>query len=89
MCGTAAAEKRVVKVHNVDEWPGHIACDTASRSELVVPILNDGYVVAIIDVDCAAVGGFDEDDEKGLGALADILGSACDWASEEGKGRHV
>ena len=85
VCGTAAAEKRIVNVHNVDKWPGHIACDTASESELVVPILVGEHVVAIIDVDCTAIGGFDKDDEIGLGMLAEVLGGACDWAWDGGK----
>ena len=79
VCGTAAAEKRIVRVRDVDEWPGHIACDTATRSEVVVPIIVRGEVVALIDVDCAAIGGFDEEDESRLESLAKTLGASCDW----------
>lgn len=54
VCGTAAAEKRTVRVDDVDAWPGHIACDEDSKSEVVVPIEVGGVVVAVIDIDCAA-----------------------------------
>lgn len=62
------------------EFSGHIACDGESRSEIVVPVLGrEGEVVAIMDVDCGVVGGFDEVDEEGLGRLAELLGESCDW----------
>lgn len=96
VCGTAAATQETQLVHDVDAFPGHIACDGASRSEIVVPILvedlevqggEDGgaeikkkkKVVAIIDIDCAVVGGFDEVDRKYLEELAELLGQGCDW----------
>ncbi|KAL2051349.1 hypothetical protein ABVK25_008401 [Lepraria finkii] len=79
VCGTAAAEKRTVRVEDVSEFPGHIACDEGSRSEIVVPLLVGGEVVAIIDIDCAVIGGFDEIDEEGLGKLAELLAASCDW----------
>ncbi|KAK0516112.1 hypothetical protein JMJ35_002146 [Cladonia borealis] len=81
VCGTAAAKKRTVRVHDVHEFPGHIACDERSRSEIVVPILRHWKVVAIIDIDCAEVGGFDEVDEEYLGRLSNLLSKSCDWAS--------
>lgn len=79
VCGTAAANRQTQLVKNVDEFPGHIACDAASKSEIVVPILQDGRVVAIIDVDCAKVDGFDEEDKKYLEELADIISKSCDF----------
>lgn len=79
VCGTAAAEKRTIRVDDVDQWPGHIACDGDSKSEVVVPIVVEGTVVAVIDVDCAAENGFDEVDEEGLGKLATLIGKSCDW----------
>lgn len=77
-------------VPDVEKFPGHIACDGASRSEIVVPITIDvlsteggGHVekkvVAIIDVDCAVADGFDETDRRLLEELAGLLGQACDW----------
>ncbi|KAI4198568.1 MAG: hypothetical protein LQ346_002721 [Caloplaca aetnensis] len=77
VCGTAAAEMRTVRVDDVDEFPGHIACDANSKSEIVVPIVVRGHspsgseegdvVVAVIDIDCSTENGFDETDEEGLG----------------------
>lgn len=64
---------------DVEEFPGHIACDGDSKSEIVVPVVVEGKVVAIIDVDCAELNGFDEVDRKFLEKLAELLGVACDW----------
>ncbi|KPI43601.1 Free methionine-R-sulfoxide [Cyphellophora attinorum] len=79
VCGTAAQDKKTVLVKDVEEFPGHIACDGDSKSEIVVPVLVDGRVVAVIDIDCAEVGGFDEDDKEGLERLAELLAKSCDW----------
>ncbi|GAB0133274.1 hypothetical protein EsDP_00001686 [Epichloe bromicola] len=83
VCGAAAASQETQLVANVDKFPGHIACDGDSKSEIVVPILaeKDGEkkVVAIIDVDCAVENGFDELDRKYLEELASLLGKSCDW----------
>ncbi|KAE9961441.1 hypothetical protein BLS_002089 [Venturia inaequalis] len=79
VCGTAAEEKKTQLVRDVDQFPGHIACDESSRSEIVVPIIQNGKVVAIIDVDCAELHGFDEVDQKYLEELADILADTCDF----------
>lgn len=79
VCGTAAAEKRTLRVADVEQWPDHIACDAESRSEIVVPIVTGGEVVAIMDIDCAEVDGFDEDDAEGLTMLADLIAQSCDW----------
>ncbi|KAK3301241.1 uncharacterized protein B0H64DRAFT_471194 [Chaetomium fimeti] len=86
VCGAAAATGSTQVVSDVREFPGHIACDAASRSEVVVPItVADGKeggrkkVVGIIDVDCEAVGGFDEVDRVWLERLAGLIAEACDW----------
>lgn len=85
VCGTAAATATTQLVQDVDLFPGHIACDGDSKSEIVVPILSgDGgagtqKVVAIIDVDCAALNGFDEVDKKYLERLAALISKSCDW----------
>lgn len=63
----------------MEKFPGHIACDGDSKSEIVVPIVVDGKVVAIIDIDCAVENGFDEVDRKYLEQLADFIGKSCDW----------
>jgi putative methionine-R-sulfoxide reductase with GAF domain len=80
VCGTAAQSRETVLLKDVDLFPGHIACDSESQSEVVVPIvLEDGRVVGVIDVDCARKGGFDQDDRDGLEAVARLLAKACDW----------
>ena len=67
VCGTAAAERRSVIVPDVREFPGHIACDARSLSEIVVPVFDSGGdVIAVLDVDSDAVGTFDADDRVGL-----------------------
>ena len=80
VCGTAAAEGKAVLVEDVEKWPGHIACDAESRSEVVVPIRDgNGRVVGVVDVDCGVVGGFDEVDVRWLEELVRVLGEGCDW----------
>ncbi|KHN96935.1 GAF domain nucleotide-binding protein [Metarhizium album ARSEF 1941] len=85
VCGAAAATQKTQLIADVDQFPGHIACDGDSKSEIVVPILADTdgsgvkKVVAIIDVDCTVENGFDDLDRKYLGDLADLLGKSCDW----------
>lgn len=79
VCGTAAATQKTVVVPDVEKFPGHIACDADSRSEIVVPILVRGETVAIIDIDCALPSGFDDEDKKYLEELAEILAESCDW----------
>lgn len=66
-------------MNDVEEFPGHIACDGDSRSEIVVPIIVEEKVAAIIDIDCKVKNGFDEVDKLWLERLAELLGSACDW----------
>lgn len=73
VCGTAAAEGRSVVVADVNAFPGHIACDTASRSELVVPLLAEGRVIGVLDLDSPTPGRFDEGDRAGCEVLAAIL----------------
>ncbi|SMQ46958.1 unnamed protein product [Zymoseptoria tritici ST99CH_3D7] len=73
------SKARSLLVPDVERFPGHIACDGASKSEIVVPIVKDGKVVAIIDIDCAVENGFDEEDQLKLEELADVLGQGCDW----------
>lgn len=67
VCGTAAAERRAVIVEDVNVFPGHIACDARSRSEIVIPVLGAaGELIAVMDVDSEEVGAFDDDDRAGL-----------------------
>lgn len=73
VCGTAAATRETQLVDNVHAFPGHIACDAASASELVVPIVRDGKLVAVLDLDSPSVARFDAEDAAGCEALARIL----------------
>jgi L-methionine (R)-S-oxide reductase len=66
-------------VPDVEAFPGHIACDGASQSEIVVPVEVNGKVVGIIDIDCAVKNGFDVVDQNALMELAKLLGRCCDW----------
>lgn len=70
VCGTAVARRQSVVVADVHAFPGHIACDAASRSELVVPLLRDNAVVGVIDLDSPEPARFDEDDREGIEAVA-------------------
>lgn len=72
VCGAAVAERRSVLVDDVHAFPGHIACDAASRSELVVPLIRDGAVIGVIDLDSPRPGRFDADDQAGVEAMAAI-----------------
>lgn len=69
VCGTAAKTLQTVRVEDVDEFPGHIACDAASRSELVVPLLIDGRLLGVLDIDSPTVGRFSAEDEAGIEKL--------------------
>ena len=73
VCGTAAAKGQSQLVADVFSFPGHIACDADSRSELVVPIERDGAVIAVIDLDAPRAGRFDQADRTGIEALARVL----------------
>ena len=70
VCGTAWAEDRLQLVEDVHEFPGHIACDSASNSEIVVPLHKDGKVVAVLDIDSPTVGRFTREDADGLAMIA-------------------
>ena len=73
VCGTAAAEDRTQLVYDVHQFPGHIACDSASNSEIVVPIHGDGRIVGVLDIDSPLVGRFTEEDRVGLEAFVRVL----------------
>ncbi|WP_454828682.1 GAF domain-containing protein [Pseudoxanthomonas wuyuanensis] len=70
VCGAAARTRQTQRVEDVEAFPGHIACDAASRSELVVPLVKDGQLVGVFDLDSPRVGRFDQDDQHGLEAIA-------------------
>ena len=73
VCGTAVAEDRTQLVYDVHQFPGHIACDSASNSEIVVPIRAEGRGVGVLDIDSPLVGRFTEEDRTGLEEFVRIL----------------
>ena len=73
VCGTGASKCETVIVPNVHEFPGHIACDSASNSEIVVPLMKDSRLIGVLDLDSPSIGRFDADDADGLQKLARIL----------------
>ena len=80
VCGTAAARRETVVVPDVQRFPGHIACDPASRSEIVVPILENGVLRGVLDVDAPEPERFDDEDRAGLEAFAAALVPRVAWA---------
>ncbi len=80
VCGAAVARDASVLVPDVEAFPGHIACDSASRSELVVPIRHAGRVVGVLDLDSPTAGRFSDADRAGFEALAAALEVRTDWA---------
>lgn len=78
VCGTAAAQRETLIVEDVNEFPGHIACDVASRSEIVIPLLRDGAVIGVLDIDAPIPARFDAEDRKGIEALAKLWLEASD-----------
>jgi len=70
VCGTAAAQRTTLIVKDVHEFPGHIACDVASNSEIVIPLEKDGRLIGVLDIDSPVFARFDDEDRVGLEALA-------------------
>jgi L-methionine (R)-S-oxide reductase len=73
VCGTAAERKQTVVVPDVHEFPGHIACDAASLSEIVVPLVQDGRLLGVLDLDSPQLARFDHEDSAGLNAAVELL----------------
>ncbi len=80
VCGTAAAKRESVVVRNVHDFPGHIACDSASNSEVVIPLLHHGKLLGVLDLDSPSLNRFDEADARGLERTVEILLAASDIA---------
>ena len=78
VCGTAVEKRQTLRVEDVDAFPGHIACDSASRSELVVPLIRDGAVIGVLDIDSPIPSRFDDIDQAGIERLAAIYIAASD-----------
>ncbi len=79
VCGTAVAEDRIIAVPDVHQFPGHIACDSASQSEIVLPLHHDGRTVAVLDLDSPVPGRFTDADETGLAQVARIIEKLVGW----------
>lgn len=73
VCGTAAKELKTIRVPDVHQFPGHIACDAASRSEIVVPMIKNGELLGVLDIDSPELDRFDEEDEKYLEQFVQVL----------------
>lgn len=78
VCGTAAQSRETQRVVDVHEFPGHIACDSASNSEVVVPLIKDGKLIGVLDLDSPSVGRFSEEDQEGIERLAAIFLKSTD-----------
>jgi GAF domain-containing protein len=73
VCGTSFATNKTIVVDNVDEFPGHIACDAESKSEIVIPITKEGKLYGVLDIDSPKLSRFDENDKKNLEILLNLL----------------
>ena len=78
VCGTAAQSKEILLVPDVNECPGHIACDAASRSEIVLPLVKGGQLLGVLDLDSPRLARFDQHDRSGLAAAAEVLLQSSD-----------
>lgn len=86
VCANAFLQRTTALVPNVEEYPGHIACDGDTKSEIVCPLIlkprirgDEGMCIGVLDLDCLSVNGFDEDDQMGLERIAELIVRACDW----------
>ena len=80
VCGTAAQKDEIQLVHDVHAFPGHIACDSASNAEIVIPIHAGGRVVGVLDIDSPTIGRFDKTDQESLCMLVRQLEACCDFS---------
>ncbi|KAI8979798.1 GAF domain-like protein [Mycotypha africana] len=81
VCGAAARTKQSQVIRDVHEFPGHIACDSASNSEVVIPLIKDNRVLGVLDIDCEKIEGFTEEDKEGLEKIAKAIVDSCEWPS--------
>ncbi|MFJ2987380.1 GAF domain-containing protein [Collimonas sp. NPDC087041] len=79
VCGTAAAERRTIVVPDVHAFAGHIACDSASNAEIVIPVIKDGRVLGVFDIDSPSLNRFRPEDQLGLESLVAIFVAATDF----------
>ncbi len=79
VCGTAVATGQTQLVTDVHQFPGHIACDSASCSEIVIPMYYENKIIGVLDIDSPVVGRFDEIDQQGLERIVEFVQKQCDW----------
>jgi len=83
VCADAFLQRKTLMVPDVDLYPGHIACDGETKSEIVCPLIllhgEEETVVGVLDLDCVATAGFDEEDQMGIQNIAELIVGACDW----------
>lgn len=79
VCGTAVSTNQTQRIADVHQFPGHIACDGASMSEIVIPIHHKGQIVGVLDIDSPILNRFDEIDQAGLEAIVHLLEAGCDF----------
>lgn len=89
VCGSAWAQARTIVVPDVEDFPGHIACSSASRSEIVVPLMNDGEVIAVLDIDSAELNTFDATDQQYLEEVARLLVATQNTFQQQTKNHNV
>lgn len=80
VCGTAVQQQRIVRVADVHTFPGHIACDASSRSEIVLPVWNKGRIAGVLDIDSPLPDRFAEEDEAGLSGIVQLIGQEIDFS---------
>ena len=83
VCGTAAMQRKTILVPDVHQFPGHIACDERSRSEVVVPLISDDRVIGVLDLDSPLLSRFNENDAGGLEAVARLFLASSDVPASE------
>ncbi len=79
VCGTAAETREIQLVMDVHQFPGHIACDSASNSEIVLPLIRDGVLLGVMDIDSPLLERFSQEDAAGLQALCNVLSDQVNW----------
>ncbi len=79
VCGDSALARKTTVVYDVHQYPGHIACDLFSNSEIVIPLVKDGYLIGVLDIDSPEIGRFSEQDQMGLEAIAKLLIERIDF----------
>lgn len=80
VCGTAATTREIQLVEDVHQFPGHIACDSASNSEIVLPMMVNGTLVGVLDIDSPKLSRFDAQDAEGLSGVVRVLTDEMDWS---------